>query len=316
MRKFKTVDQPPYTVDPAVVKPFARGSNAFARPRSQEHARLDGDPCEQPAPDATSQAASVAARRVYKHLGAFLGADSEAASKSAAGGTPPSDAAANTAMVKAAARSFGADLVGVARLNPLWLYADNAKETRWPETCNWVVVMAVAMDPAAIRESPAAAAAAATSVGYMRMGVCAAALGGSISELGAQAVASGNDTGLSIPLAIDAGLGEMGRNGMLITPRFGPCVRLCKVFTDLPLVADKPIDLDLSSSCADCTICARTCPANAIDAGPEPSFEVVCGCNNPGVLRWPVDAVACRAFWGRNGGSCANCIASCPFTPY
>ena len=40
------------------------------------------------------------------------------------------------------------------------------------------------------------------------------------------------------PLAIMAGLGELSRIGILITPEFGPRVRLCKVFTDLPLQAD------------------------------------------------------------------------------
>lgn len=43
-----------------------------------------------------------------------------------------------------------------------------------------------------------------------------------------------NDISLSIPLAIEAGLGELGRNGLLITKDFGPCVRLCKIFTTCP----------------------------------------------------------------------------------
>jgi len=34
---------------------------------------------------------------------------------------------------------------------------------------------------------------------------------------------------------VDAGLGELGRNGLLVTPEFGSRVRLCKVFTELPL---------------------------------------------------------------------------------
>jgi epoxyqueuosine reductase QueG len=37
-----------------------------------------------------------------------------------------------------------------------------------------------------------------------------------------QAVPSGNDTAL----AIADGLGELGRMGLLITEKFGPCVRL------------------------------------------------------------------------------------------
>ena len=49
--------------------------------------------------------------------------------------------------------------------------------------------------------------------------------------------------GITIPMAVDAGLGELGRNGLLLTEKYGPRVRLCKVFTDLPLEPDEPIDL-------------------------------------------------------------------------
>ena len=37
-----------------------------------------------------------------------------------------------------------------------------------------------------------------------------------------------------------AGLGEYGRLGLLITPEFGPRVRIGKIFTDLPLSHDEP----------------------------------------------------------------------------
>jgi len=50
-----------------------------------------------------------------------------------------------------------------------------------------------------------------------------------------------NDTALSIPLAIDAGLGELGRNGLLITAEYGYCIRLCKIFTNLPLIVVCPL---------------------------------------------------------------------------
>ena len=45
----------------------------------------------------------------------------------------------------------------------------------------------------------------------------------------------------SIPIAIDAGLGELGRNGLLVTPKYGPRVRLAKILTNMPLVPDSPI---------------------------------------------------------------------------
>jgi hypothetical protein len=59
-----------------------------------------------------------------------------------------------------------------------------------------------------------------------------------IRGLGYQAIPCGNDTALSVPLAMAAGLGESSRMGLLITPKFGSRVRICKLFTDLPLESD------------------------------------------------------------------------------
>jgi epoxyqueuosine reductase QueG len=88
------------------------------------------------------------------------------------------------------------------------------------------------------------------------MGFIAPSMARFIQELGYHAMPSGNDTALSIPMAVDAGLGELGRNGILITPKYGPRVRLCKVFTDLPLVHDKPVDLGVQAFCEICKKCA------------------------------------------------------------
>jgi len=48
---------------------------------------------------------------------------------------------------------------------------------------------------------------------------------------------------LLVPLAVDAGLGETGRLGYLMTRDYGPRVRLGAVTTDLPLIPDKPVDM-------------------------------------------------------------------------
>jgi len=133
-----------------------------------------------------------------------------------------------------------------------------------------------------------------------------------IRGLGYQAIPMGNDTACSIPLAIDAGLGELGRNGLLITPEFGPRVRLCKVFTDLPLVPDRPIEFGVWDFCLKCKRCAEECPSQAIMRG-EPTERPHSISNREGVLRWPIDAERCFAFWAAHGIDCSNCIRVCPF---
>ena len=212
--------------------------------------------------------------------------------------------------VKRAARFFGASLVGICKLNRDWLYAD----VEIPEKFKYAIVMAIEMDADGIATSPTALAAAATGVGYSKMAFLLACMGEFIRNLGYEAIQCGNDTALSIPLAIDAGLGELGRNGLLITPEYGPRVRLCKIFTDLPLEPDKPIEFGVKEFCRKCKLCAKNCEVGAISMDDEPSFEVKCKSNNPGALKWYVDVEKCYLYWCENGIDCSTCIKVCPYT--
>jgi epoxyqueuosine reductase len=107
-------------------------------------------------------------------------------------------------------------------------------------------------------------------------------------------------------------MGELGRHGLLITPEFGPRVRLCKVFTDLPLDIDGPIDFGIQAFCDTCHICSKTCPVGAI-RDEERTTEITSISNRRGLLRWPVNVTRCLEFWRENGTDCANCVAVCPW---
>ncbi|MFX1491037.1 MAG: reductive dehalogenase [Promethearchaeota archaeon] len=212
--------------------------------------------------------------------------------------------------VKRAAQLFGASLTGICQLNLNWLYAD----TEIPRNCNTAIVMAIEMDPEGIATSPAIPASSATGVGYSRMGFVLALLGEFIRNLGYDAIQCGNDSGISIPLAIDAGLGQLGRHGLLITPQFGSRVRLCKIFTNLPLRPDSPIDFGVTETCRRCKRCAEACEVDAISFDDEPTFTPKCSSNNAGALKWYVDSEVCYEFWCNNGGDCSTCISVCPYT--
>lgn len=173
--------------------------------------------------------------------------------------------------------------------------------------------MAVKMDSDEIITSPKFTACAETAFAYSQMTLCIACLSEFIRSLGYKAVPMGNDMALSIPLAIDAGLGELGRNGLLITPEYGPCVRICKIFTDLPLETDKPKKFGVADFCKKCKKCVDACEAKAIQIDDKPTFKTVCPSNNQGILRWAVNHDECYKFWIKNGGECSNCIAVCPF---
>jgi epoxyqueuosine reductase len=239
-----------------------------------------------------------------------------------------------TLALKHASLFYGASLAGVAEQNPLWLYSDRfspRKEDRGraipvlseddrfgqtdealyiPQTMNRVVALAFEEDFFGIANSPGRLASAAVGDGYSRMAYTAATLAEFIRGLGYRAIPAGNGIGLSIPIAIDAGLGELGRLGLLITPKYGPRVRLAKVITDMPLVPDPRISFGVVEFCESCRLCADDCPSSAITRGPR-TWEGTSPSNNPGTLKWYIESEKCYDF---NGFSCSNCKRVCPFT--
>jgi reductive dehalogenase len=224
-----------------------------------------------------------------------------------------------TRIVKKVARFFGAGLVGVCEIDRRWIYSHSYHmrtqehaPVEIPEEYKYAVVTAVIMDYEALRCSPNYIQGAATGLGYSEEAFTAGLLAQFIRGLGYKAIPQGNDTSCSIPSAIDAGLGELGRQGQLITPEFGPRVRISKVFTNLPLIPDKPIEFGVWDFCRSCEKCAIACPAKAIIFG-DPTQEIHNISNREGLLRWPIDAEKCLGFWAAQGGSCANCIRACPF---
>jgi len=99
----------------------------------------------------------------------------------------------------------------------------------------------------------------------------------------------------------------------LITPQYGPRVRLCKIFTDLPLEPDKPIEFGVNEFCKKCKLCAEHCEVDAISMDDDPSFEVACRSNNPGALKWYTDVERCYLYWCENSADCSTCIKVCPY---
>jgi epoxyqueuosine reductase len=230
---------------------------------------------------------------------------------------PVPDPAQMSAQIKEVAQFYGADLVGICRVDQRWVYSHSferptGKHAPLELPYKNAIVMGVEMEWRAIQKSPGWEASAVTALAYSRMAELSASLAKYVRGLGYLAVPSGNDTGQSIPLAIDAGLGELGRNGLLVTPEFGPRQRICKVFTDLTLQPDRPIDFRLRSFCQKCRLCARDCPAGAVRRE-ERTTETTSISNREGILRWPVDVARCYLFWQENGCDCSNCIAACPW---
>ena len=174
---------------------------------------------------------------------------------------------------------------------------------------NKVIAVAFEEDYDAIMNSPGRLASGATGNGYTRMAVTAYAIAQYIRNLGYRAIPAGNGFGLSIPMAVDAGLGEVGRNGLLVTPKYGPRVRIAKVITDMPLVPDSPIRFGVKEFCDNCMLCAEDCPSNSIPFDGQ-TWEGKSVSNNNGTLKWYIEPEPCNDY---NGFSCSNCKRVCPF---
>lgn len=224
-----------------------------------------------------------------------------------------------SAEIKRVAQFLGADLVGICDYDERWVYTHNysrmtgqEKLIDLPAGLTSVIVIANEMDYDLLKTVPSALSGAATGLGYTYDLVVALSLAQYIRNLGYRAVASLNDTALSIPLAVQAGLGEYGRHGLLITKEFGPRVRLGKVFTDLPLAPDKPIRFGVKEFCQVCRRCQQACPPKAITAG-EPSPQKVTQSNLQGVRKWTTDPEKCFNFWVNQNAECSICIRVCPY---
>ncbi len=159
----------------------------------------------------------------------------------------PASPEESTRQLKRVARVFGADLVGITAYDERWVYterfsatAGGPKPNDLPDGLTGVIVIGQAMDPDLIQTAPSALSGTATGLGYSRDAAVLLGVAQYIRNLGYRAVPSMNDTALAIPLAIQAGLGQYGRHGLVITPEFGPRLRFGKIFTDLPLATDRP----------------------------------------------------------------------------
>jgi len=233
------------------------------------------------------------------------------------------DPVALTKIVKEKASWIGADMVGVAKLNPLWIYSHwGNQNVRYshaaqvgdpieiPPEFDKVIVMIHEMDYQVIQRSPAIEYE--TDIQYSKGAWSASSLATFISELGYRAIPTVNELGIDVAMAVDAGLGEMGRNGMLITRDYGPRVRISKVFTDLPLVLDSPIDIGVQKFCEKCSLCAKYCPSSALPPG-ERTDRGWNEHNVSGMLKWPIKAMNCLDWWVKNGNHCSICIRVCPW---
>ncbi|RLI00497.1 reductive dehalogenase [Candidatus Bathyarchaeota archaeon] len=231
-------------------------------------------------------------------------------------------------IVKKAGMFYGAGDVGFAQLDKRWVYSHtrygkpivfddveegytNEEKAVIPESHKWVIVLTVPMDIDNFQYAPSATESA-SSLGYSKMHFLAGMVAEFIRGLGYHAIPCGNDTALSVPMAVQAGLGHLGRHGRLITWSHGSMVRILKIFTDLPLDPSPMAPEGIIQFCETCMKCAKHCPSKALSFG-EREHTGVCDANNPGSLKWYVDAEKCLEYWNTVEAGCGICFRVCAF---
>jgi reductive dehalogenase len=233
---------------------------------------------------------------------------------------PIESPAAMSEEIKRVARLFGADGVGITQYDPRWHYTASfspktfaEKPYSIPDGLPNVIVIITAMHYEAVQSYPSATAGIAVGHGYSRDCELVQEVATYILNLGYRAIATVNDTSLAIPYAIQAGLGEYGRNGLLITKDFGPRVRIGRIHTDVPLAHDQPIRFGVREFCdTTCRRCATECPPKAISFG-KPTEEVPSRSMIKGVRKWQVNPEKCFKFWVNQATECGICMRVCPY---
>jgi ferredoxin len=207
----------------------------------------------------------------------------------------------NDRLVRQLAAKSGADLVGIIRLQPEWVFEQI--EFDYP----WIVVLGTAMDYEQLATAPELTSALEVVDKYTKGWIVSRPIEDWIRSQGWRAEAHGGPMAgpvNMIPAALACGFGELGKHGSIINREYGSCFRLAAVFTDLPLLEDEPDTFGADDFCLRCQVCIDSCPVDAI--GDEKQMV-------RGAEKWYVDFDKCLPYFAETHG-CGICIAVCPWS--
>lgn len=196
---------------------------------------------------------------------------------------------------------LGVSSIGYTRLPPRWVFKDKAV------VYGNAIVLTMEMDEDGINSAPSFACMRTVMETYRDLGRIANSLAELLRERGYGAHAGHPLNGVALypPLAQMAGLGWMGLNGIIITPEYGPRVRLAAVFTsiqNLPL-SDMNPHAWVAEYCENCKICVTKCPPKALYGEPVD--------HGNGQYTY-VENGLCFPYFNKYYG-CSVCVAVCPF---
>jgi len=225
-----------------------------------------------------------------------------------------SDPLNNTKTVKKILGRLGADEAGITELNNKFVYSHVGRgPEKWGSKIEnnhkYAIIFTIEMNYENVQRAPDVSITKEAADKYLTAAKISIGLAKYIRLLGHSARAHISDSNYQImlpPIAQDAGLGEVGRMGYLISQKYGGRVRLGGVTTDIPLVTDKPKAFGVQNFCKDCQKCAENCPSGAIPLGDK--------INVRGAMKWQLKIENCIHYWRKAGTDCGICMKVCPYS--
>jgi reductive dehalogenase len=218
-----------------------------------------------------------------------------------------------TQVLKQITTELGAVAVGCTYLEEKYIYSHKGRfDNNYGKTIKLnhsnVLVFLVEMDFKQMSFSPKSNVILESANQYYQAAVIAKTLEAIILKLGYNAKAH-YDAHYDIilpPFAVQAGLGELGRNNILIADKFGSRVRIGAVTSNINLDFDSPIYIGVEQFCKVCKKCATNCPTKSLSINGKSLVR--------GIKKWTTNVENCYSIWRSYGTDCGICMAVCPFS--
>jgi epoxyqueuosine reductase len=208
-----------------------------------------------------------------------------------------------SALVKAKAAELGLSAVGAAAYDEKYVWDTD----QGGQVGDVVIVCVLEQHYEATQSAPSNRAERAALASYAGLMPRSTALAEFLRDMGYAAKESDPATiGVGIHYGVEAGLGQLGMNGQLLTPFAGSRCRITMINTNAPLALDKPVDYGITGLCEECRVCVQRCPTGAI-----PSVRKF----HRGVEKAKIKPQRCAPMVAQVQG-CAVCMKVCPVQKY
>lgn len=218
-----------------------------------------------------------------------------------------------TNYIKTWCKNLGVHSVGITELKDYHLYSHKGRGDLYGKEIKnnhkYAIAISIEMDNDMVLTAPKGPIVMESTQQYLNIGTIALQLAYFIRKLGyaSRAHIDGNYELICPLVARDAGLGEIGRMGLLMTPKLGPRVRIAVISTDIPLETNKVKDFSsVIDFCGICKKCAEVCPSHSISFNDREKFD--------DILRWKINSESCFTYWSTAGTDCGRCMAVCPYS--